>query len=59
MESGIFFIEPREDSKRKHVIQKIKRISNALNSADNWSAAILVLTFGIVLGSFFYLILEV
>jgi hypothetical protein len=56
MESGIFFIDPWEDSKRKHVIQKIKRISIALNKSDYWTTVLLAAVLGIALGCFFYLI---
>jgi hypothetical protein len=56
MESGIFFIDPREDSKRKHVIQKIKRISITLNDREYWTTVLLAATLGIALGCFFYLL---
>jgi hypothetical protein len=55
MKSGIFFMESREqENARKHVTQKIRRISMALDKRDYWNIFMLAGMLGVALGSLLY-----
>jgi hypothetical protein len=60
MKSGIIFMELFEyeqQPERKFIIQKMKRISVALDKGDYWNTILLAGLLGITLGSLLFLLL--